>query len=417
MFIKTNIVFIYADTLRRDLPVCNVISNLLISKGYRTFIFSRRNFHKALRIFLPSKLIYTGQVNILTDKIKIYNKLITNKTEIFFIPGEGYDEPSRYDIIYPTSVNYNEFSKIFFWGNNQREWFINNRAVNDQNKLVALGFLKILINKKYSQLGNKKNRIGFVGRFLLFNNIEKHLHFVDSLISDSSDKQGALLRAILEVNMYSAYGELFDFIFNETDYIISLRPHPCEDPNFYLSLKKKYKERIEIDSTYDSGSWLSKCKLVIASASSILIEAYEMDIPIVCLFQKETKILESILDIVYDISYQPESLKEIKDMIKSNNVEKIESVKFQQILDSNFTGNVKFAFKEIITSVTRKIVRKKPIMDFIWDKAIKLLDLILFVRDYTIRKERIFFDYSLFYHKVSKDLKKVTDIIKAEIID
>jgi hypothetical protein len=65
MYIKTNIIFLYADSLRRDFSTCHIIKNKLDEKGFKSIICSRRNLSKFSKIFIPQKFFIIGQINII----------------------------------------------------------------------------------------------------------------------------------------------------------------------------------------------------------------------------------------------------------------------------------------------------------------------------------------------------------------
>jgi hypothetical protein len=70
---------------------------------------------------------------------------------------------------------------------------------------------------------------------------------------------------------------------NHTDYSVSFRPHPNEDPASYAKLKVRYGERFEISEEVDVADWLAGCSKIIGLASSSYIDASLIGIPVICL--------------------------------------------------------------------------------------------------------------------------------------
>ena len=62
MPLKSNLIFLYADSLKRDFSTCYILKNKLSENGLKSIICSRRNLGKFLRIFIPQKLFLIGQI-------------------------------------------------------------------------------------------------------------------------------------------------------------------------------------------------------------------------------------------------------------------------------------------------------------------------------------------------------------------
>ena len=72
-------------------------------------------------------------------------------------------------------------------------------------------------------------------------------------------------------------------IIDETEYNISIRPHPLEAPEGYdfMLTKKPFKGRVEIDDSLDLAHWTAQQKVIVAPSSTSFFESYLLDIPVI----------------------------------------------------------------------------------------------------------------------------------------
>ena len=110
MNIRTGIIFLYADSLRRDFSTCYLIEKKLKEKGFKTFICSRRNLNFFLRFIIPKKILLIGQVDMINDKIA--SEAVKGNTEIHFMPAEGVARDHEYQVMYPKKRDYNFLTTI-----------------------------------------------------------------------------------------------------------------------------------------------------------------------------------------------------------------------------------------------------------------------------------------------------------------
>ena len=172
MSLKSNLIFLYADSLNRDFSTCYILKNKLNENGLKSIICSRRNLGKFLKFLFLKKLFIVGQINMIPDKIiKAYLKGVS---KIYFMPAEGYGFDNEYEVMYPDSDIYDSISAIYFGRKIPYNWFKNNRRINNINHLKITGYNRFPIAKAYREINIKnKSRIGFIGRFPASNDIYK----------------------------------------------------------------------------------------------------------------------------------------------------------------------------------------------------------------------------------------------------
>jgi surface carbohydrate biosynthesis protein len=415
MYIQTNVIFLYADSLRRDFSTCYIIKNKLDEKGFKSIICSRRNLSKFSKIFTPQKFFIIGQINIIPQEI-IKNS-IKGKTKIYFLPGEGIADDSEYQVMYPNNRIYDNINSIFFWGKNPYLWFKNNRKIDDINKLKKTGFNRAPISKAYSEISTKdKNKIGFIGRFPAMNDLYGRNPMWFFLIENSIEEvDKSLSRLKSESEAMFLYLEIFNKITEESDYIISYRPHPNENLKTYEMLASKYQGRFELNQDHDVSEWISKCDKIVGIASSSFIDASIQKTPVICIdevinIKSSTAKFDPILRVVYDYSYNPKDRNDLFKLIFDKNLKSTNNLNYKKTIDDNLTGDSSLVFDKIYLDLSSEL-SKSIIFDFINLNILKTLDFILLMYQKVFEKNSTQFDYSSFFHKVSDKLKLITKSI------
>ena len=184
MRIKTNIIFLYADSMRRDLSTCYILEQILNERGFKTLICCRRNFLRLLRLVEPRQLFIVGQVDMFHQQ-SIQRAAKNHQTYIYFMPAEGFASDAEYVNMYPKDVDYSFIQAVFFWGKNSLEWFEKNRPSGNAKALRRTGYARLPIAREYSAIGGRGGKkIGFVGRFPALNDIYKR-SMMRFLVSES----------------------------------------------------------------------------------------------------------------------------------------------------------------------------------------------------------------------------------------
>ncbi len=412
MAIQTNIIFLYADSLRRDFSTCFIIKDKLDKNGYKSIICSRRNLSKFLRIIIPQKLFLVGQINILPKEIIKYS--IKGKCKIYFLPSEGIADDSEYQVMYPKNKIYDYINSIFFWGKNPYLWFKNNRKINDINKLKKTGYNRFPISKAYSEISDEnKNKIGFIGRFPMMNDLYDRNPMWFYLIENSMDEvEKSRGRIKSESEAIFLYLEIFNKIIKESDYIISYRPHPNENLKTYEMLVSKFNGRFELNQDHDVSEWMSECDKIVGVASSSFIDASIQKIPVITIDEiintkSSTSKFDPFLRVVYDYSYNPKDMNGLFKLILDKNLKAKNNLNFKKMVNDNLKGDTSLVFDKIYSDLSSEL-SKSFILDFINYSILVTIDFVLSMYQKVFYKNSTQFDYSIFFHKISDKLKLIT---------
>ena len=415
MAIKTNIIFLYSDSLKRDFSTCYIIKCKLKKHGFESIICSRRNLNKFTKIYIPQKLFLVGQINIIPKQIIKYSK--KGLTKIYFMNAEGVAEESEYEGMYPKSNIYDFINAIYFWGKNPYTWFLNNRQINDKKKLKISGYNRFPIAEAYSDVSIKdKNKIGFIGRFPAMNDLYKRNLMWFFLIENSLeevDKTNSRIKS--ESDAMYLYLQLFKKIFDDTNFIISYRPHPNENLETYELLASKYKGRFELNFNHDVSEWISECDKIVGLASSSFIDAFIQKTPVICIdeiinIKSSTSKFDPFLRHVYDYSYNPKDKKDLFKLILDMNLKCKNNLNFIKMVNDNLRGDYDIVFDKIFSDLKTQL-SKSTLLDFINYNILMVLDLIFLFHQKILEKNSTQFDYSIFLHKPSEKLKLITQNI------
>lgn len=410
MSIRTNVVFLYSDSLKRDFSTCYILKEKLKKSGIKSIICSRRNLNKFLKLVVPKKLFLIGQIDIIPQKIIKYSN--RGKSEIYFMPSEGYTAERIYNATYPNNNIYNHISSIYFWGPNPFNWFKKNRKIDDLKKLKNIGCVKIPIAKAYSENKNPSNKIGFIGRFCSFNDLyQRSLMEFFSYESTNAEIDQLTARVRVETESLSFYLKAFQNIFENSNFTISYRPHPNENLNEYRFFLKKYKDRFELNYDYDVADWFSKCSKVVGLASTSFVDASIIGTPIISIdnlvkTSTQTSIYNPGLTPLYFSSYNPENLNDFFELLNKENLKPIKSKNFNDFLKKNYKGRSYIVFDEIINDLKNGL-KTSILFDFIIITLLFTIDFILFFYHRLFNKNRLQFDYSLFFHRKTEGLKYI----------
>lgn len=415
MAVRTNIIFLYADSLRRDFSTCFIIKNKLHENGYKTIICSRRNLGKFSKLFIPQKLFLVGQINIIPKEIIKYS--IRGKSKIYFLPSEGIAEDSEYQVMYPKNKIYDHIDSIYFWGKNPYLWFKNNREINNTKKLKKVGYNRFPIAKAYSETSKKdKNKIGFIGRFPVMNDLYERSPMWFFLIENSMDEvEKTCARIKSESEAMFLYLEIFNKIIKESDYIISYRPHPNENLKTYEMLVSKFNGRFELNQDHDVSEWMSECDKIVGVASSSFIDASIQKIPVITIdeiinIKSSTTKFDPFLRVVYDYSYNPKDMNGLFKLILDKNLKAKNNLNFKKMVNDNLKGDTSLVFDKIYSDLSSELSRS-IILDFINLNILMAMDFILSIYQKIFNNNSTQFDYSIVFHKASDKLKLITQNI------
>ena len=426
MFKSQPIIFIYVDALRRDLLVANILKEKLEKINFQVFLISRENYQKILKIFTPDGYI------VIKNFLKNFENDISHilkSTHTIVVDAEGAMNEERchwhlknlgldLDKVIPN------IKKSFVWNSNFKK-FIEKHIAAEADKIEVVGSTKISISKVIKDIKFKKSKtknIGFVGRFNCINSFDKTTALETSLVrlfENDFYKHGA----IGELRVLETYIEIIKKILNETNYTVSIRPHPNE--NFYAWEKfKRISPRVQISNKYeDFLEWMNYQNIIIATPSTSIVEPLINNIPLISVHKitNSTGIhdyFENMLQPFIENIETPGNVDEVIKILKDDNFknnefsrETISSLKEYYDYDAE-TG--KTAINQIIDYLKKQKLKKSNFSRTILIKLIYYainLTSYLKIRFFKSQSISAMYDFNYFLHKNENQFaKKVCEL-------
>lgn len=271
-------VVIRAFTCRRDVAPMEVLKRLLERRGCEVILTNTRNFDVTVRLWKPDAIVVNTLGNVMIKEQYPDSKVI-------FYSGEGFHGPndSHAKIWLETPEYFENMDLALVWGSEiKKECEERLPANTDFSKIRIAGNPKLdLIKFLPDRLkSNKKNSVGFIGRFPKLND---HLGrtIMKFLVSDFQ-----LEESIVQCKSAHAMIGIAQKILEQTDLNISIRPHPHEQIETYPEcvrtwFDKKYHHRVEIDDSLFLPTWIAEQKAVLSPTSTSFLEAYMLDVPVI----------------------------------------------------------------------------------------------------------------------------------------
>jgi len=271
-------VVIRAFTCRRDVAPMEVLKRLLERRGCEVILANTRNFHITVKYWKPNAIV----VNTLSDVM--IKKQYPNSKVVFF-SGEGFHGPNdSHAKIWLEKPEYFENMDLgLVWGAKVKEECAERFTEgSDLSKIHVVGNPKLDLIKFLPEKlkNNKKNSIGFIGRFPKLNDhlARSCMYFL------STDFQ--VEEAITQCKSANAMIRAAKKILEETDLRVSIRPHPHEQiesypENISVWFDKKYHDRVDIDDTLFLPTWIAQQKALLSPTSTSFLESYMLDVPVI----------------------------------------------------------------------------------------------------------------------------------------
>jgi len=267
-------VLIFPHTCRRDVSSALVLEGFLIKENFDVQITSMVNLEKWLKFWKPEILIvYSHGKN---KKIKEKFKNI----KIIFIDGEvfqlSYEDRARQ--FSKDATEFDSLDLILVGGELAKKSF---KKFNlDTSKVHVVGntrfdTARFLMSKKIT----RKKEVGFVGSFPLIN------HHSDFPVIRGIKNDKGLKYGIVSLYGFNAFYKALIYVLKNTNYQVSLRPHPNESIENYKKfivdkIEAIYKKRIHIDASLDFSIWASKLSCIVSPTSTSIIQATLVGTPV-----------------------------------------------------------------------------------------------------------------------------------------
>ncbi len=346
-------------------------------------------------ILRPKSIYLIGQLDIAYQVSNIIN------TNIYLSPAEPWTCDVFGDQYFPTDSKYYKSLKcIFVWSKHYIEWLKKNRSSQLSNtKILLSGFprsyyLNEIRKSSPTQLTSKK--IGFISNFSTLNDLYSR-NAIEFFLSSYLYNYTEYTRQRISIEIALAY--LYRNLYQTSelsDFLISIRPHPTENPLTY------YKYFKDVSSKDEITNWLSTLDCLVGPASTVAYEAYLAGIPYLCTdfltnSMELSKDSQDFYSYLYDLTILPSNKDELIQQIKQLSSSKYrvltdfdqENDSFNQIIEYNLDAI------DIIASTCLKGFSKNP--DYI--SFIKLIIIYLVDSSWVIfhsffKPFRLLFDYS-----------------------
>ncbi len=371
-------VLLHADSLIRDPAPLMVLAAILRKAGYKVVVSSRLTTFFYMRYWKPEYLVHSmpNMVAALYDK----GALKKDETKVVIIPQEGmesHDDTMRafYGGILRDEIR-DVVSKIYFWNEHQRDWFID-VAKYPLEKLIVQGNARLDLAKFSGTKRIQNGVIGFIGRFPTINKYDgssfiRHI-LSDQILKTELGKKNRILWFNTQVSALAAYAEIIHYIMRETDYSVSIRPHHEEAlwNEGFKSLIDRYGSRIGIDRGLSIYEWSLGMDVLISTTSMTFAEAYLAETPVIGIDKlagcsdnldvDEAPILSSYEEMMLPNSF--DEFKELLDKCVGDNFVMPQNKKVEEIMKQEFlwpyNGSVLNEVAKAISSDEVKYSKRK----------------------------------------------------------
>lgn len=356
--IKTK-VLIKAMGARRDGGYCLLLKAILEEYGFKVFISCTRNMDFALKFWRPDIVILSNFFGV--EKVK----RISPSTFVILLEGEGFtiNDSDRADHSYKNQFYLKMYDLIFLWGDAQLKGFKKYRNKVNIDNIYAIGNPKMDLIRylPLDKVKKKKKTIGFLTRFSGIN----HHEGIPALRNLQMKHQ--LDFRIANLKSYYIMHRAVNLILENTNYNVSIRPHPHESVDTYykyvLPSFKKFKNRIEIDENLFIPEWISNQKCIISTTTTTFLESYVMKTPMINLdfisgIDKWSKDYGVIAASWIDASYLPRNFNQLIKLVKKRLiVKKNKKIEEQLEKNCNFNHN-KSGLLNFVTILNKKYKRR-----------------------------------------------------------
>ena len=307
-------IVIRAFTLRRDIASSAVLAQLLERAGAEVIIASGRDFQRVLRHWNPDAILVNtvGQIRQCAR--------LAPRAAIVLWPGEGAQaiESSDATQLAAWPDAYDRLDLALLWGQKTRDFFHQTLPDHDHSKLVVCGNPRLDMVKFNPDLAQVDRRtIGFIGRYHSLN----RYNAVPAIFSlQYPEKRDGV---VWQVESFIAMIAAIHRVIAETDFTISIRPHPLEAPEGYDFVNEgPFAGRIEIDDSFDVADWTARQRVIVTPSSQSFYESYVLGVPTIHIDP-----LNDNADMIRQltphaamsqlVSYQPDSYDALMDLVTS----------------------------------------------------------------------------------------------------
>jgi len=405
-------IVIRAFTLRRDVAAAAVLGKLLERMDCEVLIASARNFRRILKLWKPHAVLL-NTVSEVETCMELAPKALCVQW-----PGEGSEALRTSTAWYfkQRPECYEHTDLILHWGRFNAAHFETVFPGENHEKLIHCGNPRldlIKFNPDLVGLNSNSNSIGIVGRF---NSINHH----DGRPTLFSVRRMANIESVInQIQGFAAVMNVIRHLMENTNYHISIRPHPAEAPQSYIRYVKTIEpSRIHVDESLDFGAWAAKQKFIAAPSSTSFLETYLQRIPFVNLdritnSEDFIKSIQPYTVLAMKIGETPETFEHLYEFMQGDIELPGPDPEIDDHLDEAhdwFTS--KSAIKRNADAILEGIEKKSPKVGLGIPKlALEAIDAMSFRRAMAKNEMHANFDYKAGHHPIPSYYETIVDNI------
>ena len=399
-------VVIHVDAVRRDFSYCNILKAIFEENGFAVLLVSRRNLNLILKCLIPDVLVLSHVYTLSQDILHS----LSETTDIYVMTVEAVgDESYQYKTDYPESIDYSCFKGIFLWNDKYKSWLIQNRNIATET-VFAFGSPRLAMTKYVEK--SKSNIVGLIGRFEFLNNFLNRPP-LSALLTLTNENSHFRYRYFAETAGAVVYGELIRHLIAQGK-VVSIRPHPNENPSAYDRVKDLYGDLIIIDDGIDFIEWILTVNVIVGTISTALTEAYVIGKPIIS--------VDAIFDgqkymVQYDrqmmplttIAYSPKTFNELLTLVSNEDLVPINSTEMDAFLKKHYNvSRGKSRGTNALVDLSKEIVSHRVPQNSWFSKNMVnsyyfVLDILTLMWNWKKQSRNIqkYYNFSRFLHKPS----------------
>lgn len=272
-------IVIRAFTCRRDVAPAELLARVLSRLGCDVLVTSMRDFERTLHLWKP----HAAVVNTPGQAMRV--KSVAPDVVTVWIEGEGF-LPDAYSHALTLSKQLELFRAadlVLLWGQVVYDQICTALAGEDIGKIKIVGNPKLDLVRYLPdrlKIGKSARSVGVVCRFPGVNHHEgrmpiKHL-----------PNPGNLARITDQAKGFVAVIDSIRAILSQTDFSVSLRPHPNEQLDSYARYLPFWfgadgEQRVSVDGSLDFASWAAGQQALLSPSSTSFLEAYLLNVPVI----------------------------------------------------------------------------------------------------------------------------------------
>lgn len=291
------LVLIHVDDRRRDATTLNLLGLLLEARGCRTVFTNRATLAPALRRLAPAAVL-VSHIQFVRDGLAA----LARRARVYLLPTENAIFNPRSLAIKESGLTAAEFDQaanphdrharqitaFFAWGEAARQALLEH-GVYRPDQIVVAGNPRfdLLRLGAVAPVAAAPPAIGIVGRYPVLNVFDhrSNLQFIYSMRNEHG------IRYDLDRNVEDFYWyhiayfrtccDVMDALIASEGVTVNYRPHQYEDWDGYRFLQRTYGARLVIEPDDDYFEWLARVRVLLASASTSVAEAFVAGRPVV----------------------------------------------------------------------------------------------------------------------------------------